>query len=120
VRADVEDDAVGVDRAGDVDRGAQRCDRLLVDVVLRRGEVDQVEGVTDDGGDPRLGGAFPEALEVRRIVVRRPPRPGALREDLHCVAAQRLGPVDRGVDPAGGGDVTADQHRASLAVGSRT
>ena len=33
VRADVEDDAVGLDRARRVDRRAQRRDRLLVDLL---------------------------------------------------------------------------------------
>jgi hypothetical protein len=112
VGADVEDDAVRVDRARDVHRVLKRGARLLVDVVLRCREVDEVERVADDAADSRFGAPALEALEARRVVVRRPPRPGALREDLHRVAAHRLDPVDRGVDPPGGGDVRPEQHGA--------
>jgi hypothetical protein len=49
----VEDDAVRVDRAPDVDRVGQRRDRLLVEVVLGIREVDQVERVTEDAADAR-------------------------------------------------------------------
>ena len=44
------------------------------------------------------------------LVVRRPPGAGALREDLHRLAAELLGAVDRRVDAAGGGDVRAEEH----------
>ena len=47
MRADVEDDAVGADRARDLHRVAQRRDRLLVDVVVRRREVAEVERVAE-------------------------------------------------------------------------
>jgi hypothetical protein len=106
----VEDDAVGVDRAGDLDRVLERRDRLLVEVVLRAREVDEVERVADDGVDPRLGAALLEALEALRLVVRRPPRARTLRKDLDGVAAEALGAVDRRVDPAGRGDVRAEEH----------
>ena len=54
VRADVEDDAVGLDRARRVDGVAHRLDRLLVDHVVGRGEVAEVERVADDAADPGL------------------------------------------------------------------
>src|SRR5205085_6755334 len=54
VRADVEDDRVGLDRAPDLDRVLERRDRLVVERVVRAREVDEVEGVADDGADPGL------------------------------------------------------------------
>src|SRR5207248_8566713 len=110
VRADVEDDPVGVDRAADLDRVLERRDRLLVEVVLRAREVDEVERVADDGADPGLGAALLEPLEALRLVIRRPPGAGALREDLDGVAAEVLGTVDRRVDTAGRGQVRAEVH----------
>ena len=96
----MEDDAVGLDRAGDVDGVHERRHRLLVDLLVGGGEVDEVEGVADDALDSRLGAPLLEALEVRRVVVRRAPGARALREDLEGLAADRLGAVDGGVDPA--------------------
>ena len=112
VRADVEDDAVGLDRARGVDRRAQRRDRLLVDRVVGRGEVAEVERVArrrrrcPASRAPRL-----ETLDRLRRVSRRPPHARALREHLHAVAADRLDPVDRRVDAARRRDVRAELHR---------
>jgi hypothetical protein len=96
----VEDDAVGLDRAGDVDGVHERRDGLLVDLLVGGGEVHEVEGVADDALDPCLGAALLEALEVRRVVVRRAPGARALREDLEGLAADRLDALDGRVDPA--------------------
>ena len=73
-------------------------------------EVAEVERVADDAADPCLGAAFLEALEVRWVVIRRPPGAWALGEDLDTVPADRLDPVDRGVDAAGGRDMGAQLH----------
>jgi hypothetical protein len=62
MRADVEDDRVGLDRARDVDRRAHRRDRLVVDLV-RRGEVAEVERVARDAADTRLRAARLEPLD---------------------------------------------------------
>ena len=59
MRADVEDDAVRLDRARGVDGVAHRLDRLLVDPVVRRREVAEVERVADDAADPGLGRGAP-------------------------------------------------------------
>ena len=83
---------------------------LSYDGVVGRGEVAEVERVAEDAADPGLGALLAEAVEARRVVVRRPPRARALREDLHRVGADLDRAVDRLVDPAGGGDVRADQH----------
>ncbi len=110
VRADVEDDRVRLDRARGVDRGAHRRDRLLVDRVVGRGEVAEVERVADDPADARLGAPRLEPLDRLRLVRGRPPHARALREHLHAVAADRLDPVDRGVDAARRGHVRAELH----------
>ena len=114
VRAEVEDDAVGADRGCGVERGAHRRDRLLVDLAVGRGEIDEVEGVTDDRLDPDLVAARAEPLDLVLGVRRRPPHPRALREDLHGVAAELLGAVDRLRDPACRRDVCAEQHGWTL------
>src|SRR6266496_3151693 len=85
MRADVEDDAVGFDRARDIHGFLQRGDRFLVDLVVRTCEVDQVERMAKSAADPRLGAALLEALEVGGIVVRRPPGTRALGEDLDAI-----------------------------------
>ena len=110
MRADVEDDAVGADRARDVDGGAHRRNRLLVDRVVGRGEVAQVEGVTDDAADRVLGSLRPERVDRLRLVIRRPPHARALREHLHAVAAHRRDPVDRCVDAACRAHMRAEFH----------
>ncbi len=66
--------------------------------------------MAEDAADPGLRPLLAEALEARRVVVRRPPRTRALGEDLHRVGSQLDRAVDRLVDPARGGDVRADQH----------
>jgi glutamyl/glutaminyl-tRNA synthetase len=114
MRADMEDDSVGLDRAGDVDRVLEGRDRLLVDRLVRSRQVDEVERVADDGTDAGLGAARFEALEVVGVVVRRPPRAGALREDLDGLAPDALDAVDRRVDPARGRDVSPEEHRDTL------
>ena len=67
--------------------------------------------MADDAADAGLCAPLAEALDRLRLVRRRPPHARALREHLHAVAADRLDPVDRGVDPAGRRDVRAEFHR---------
>ena len=109
----MEDHAVGVDRAADVHRVQQRRDRLLVDGVVGAAEVDEVEGVAEDPVDPGFDTPLLEQLEVRWIVVGRPPRARALREHLR-LGANRLRAVDRRVNAAGGRDVGAEPHERSV------
>ena len=45
----MEDDSVGVDRAGRLDRGAHRLDALGVDGLVGSGEVHEVQRVDEDG-----------------------------------------------------------------------
>ena len=82
VRADVEDDCVRADRAAGVDRRAHDVDALLVEVVLRAGEVDEVERMDQHPTDPELPAAVREGGEVFRVVLREPPRTRALNEQL--------------------------------------
>ena len=116
MRADMEDDRLRVDPARDVDRLAESGDGLLVDRIVRRREVDQVERVADDR-QAELGTTLAEAVEVLVRVRRRPPHARALREDLDRLAAELLVAVECRVDPARRRDVCADQHRVTLAFG---
>ena len=110
VRADVEDDPVRADRGRRVDGAAHRPDRLLVDLVVGRGEIAEVERVADDAADARFGATLAELRDCLRLVLGRPPHPRALREHLHAVAADRLDAVDGGVDPACRRDMRAEFH----------
>ena len=69
----MEHDAVGVDRARDLRRVSQRGARLLVDLLVRSSEVDEVERVRDDVArrDLQLQTPLPDRVEVGRIVIRR-------------------------------------------------
>src|SRR5205823_1280367 len=118
VRAHVEDDAVGLDRAGDVHRVLQRGDRLLVDLVVRAREVDQEDSVADDAADSGLGATLLEALEVGGVVLGGPPSAGALREDLDAVSAHGLDAIDGGMDAAGGRHMGAELHDADASAWS--
>src|SRR5215203_431457 len=110
MRPDVEHDAVGIDRAPHVHRVRQRRHRLLVEVVLRRGQVDQIERVAQHAAERRRRALLLEALEVRGRMVRRPPHARALREDLHRVGAHLHGSLDRRVDAACRRHVSPDEH----------
>ena len=111
----MEDDAVGLDRAGDADRVQERGARLVADLLVRGCEVDQVERVADDRPDPRLGPRLLEALDVLRRVVGRPPGARALREDLDRLGPAVDRPLDGGMNPSGGGDVGPGQHGTTIA-----
>src|SRR5207249_1528232 len=78
MRADMEDDAVGADSAGDLHRVPHRQNRLLVHRVDGCGEVAEVERMAEDAADPGLGSLLAEALEALGIMVCRPPRAWAL------------------------------------------
>ena len=98
MRADVEDHGVRADRLCRVEGVAQGVDRLAVDLVVGGGEIDEVQRVADDAEDTGLCSPFAEAGHRLGPVVRRPPHPRRLGEDLHALAADLLDPVDRGVD----------------------
>ena len=118
VGADVENDPVSTDRTRDLHRVVQRRDRFLVHVVLRRGEVAEVQSVAEDAVETDLGAAFPEACEVCGVVIRRPPRSRALREDLQRFGADALGTVDRRLNAAGRRKMCPDVHQRSQAPSS--
>ncbi len=71
VRADVEDDRVGLDRSRRLHRRLQRLERLLPNRPVAAREVHEVEGMTRDVPDARLPPARPEALELLRRVLGR-------------------------------------------------
>ena len=112
VRADVEDDAVRLDRAGRVDRRDHRLEALAVDHVVRRREVAEVERMHEHRADPRLRAALPEARQILLRMLGEPPRARALREQLHRVRPDLDRPVERALDPAS--TVGAEEHAARL------
>ena len=113
VRADVEDDAVSLDRARGVHGGAHGLDALVVHRLVRRGEIAEIERMHEHVLDPRLGPPLPEASEILLRVDGEVPRPGALGEQLHRVGADLGRPVDRPLDPAVA--VGPEQHADNLA-----
>ena len=85
VRADVEDDAVRLDRARGVDGGAHRLEALAEDGLVGRGQVAEVQRMHEHRADARLGALLTEAGEVFLRVYREAPRTRALGEELHRV-----------------------------------
>ena len=100
MRSDVEDDAVGFDRAGGVDRRPHRLEALAEDDLVRRGEIAEVERVHEHGADPRLCPPLAEAGEILLGMHGEAPHPRALSEELHRVGADLDCPVERALDPA--------------------
>jgi hypothetical protein len=86
-RSRMHDDAVGTDRIADAQRVQHRVERLLADLAVLGGQVDQVDRVDHDRLDRAVGHQLAERLDVRVLVVRRPPHPRRLVEDLDRVAA---------------------------------
>ena len=92
------------------------ADGLRVELVLGRGEVDEVERVHERRRRaPAPRGALAKPLEVGRVVVREPPGPRALDEELHRVRADLRRPLERLLDPARA--VRAEQH-APYSIGA--
>ena len=100
VRADVEDDAVRLDRARRVDGCDHRREALPVNDVVRGGEVAEVERVHQHRPDPRLGAELPEAGQILLRMLGEAPRTRTLREQLHGVGPDLDRPVERALDPA--------------------
>jgi hypothetical protein len=98
----VEDDAVGADRVSHPQRVRQRGQRLLPDHRVVGGRVDQVHGVDHDRLDRPVGHALAELVDVRLLVLRRPPHARRLVEDLDRVAAE-LDPALVSLDQAARG-----------------
>ena len=110
--ADVEDHAVGFDGARRVHGLAQRRHRLLVELVIRAGEVAEVDRVDEDGLDAGLLRALREARQGLRIVFREAPSAWALDEQLKRVRADRASPLRRGLDAAR--KVAAEEHGPTI------
>src|SRR5262249_33717605 len=72
--------------------------------------VDQVERVHENGADAELDTPLAEGLEVLRVVVREPPCPRTLDEELQRIHVELSAPVERFLDPAG--TVGAEEHDA--------
>src|SRR5215831_2894754 len=111
MRADVDDDAVGVDLGRGRHRRAHRVDALSVDLVVRRGEVDEVQSV-DKRGHVDLLALGSERLEVFRVVIREVPGARALDEELDAIGVHPFGLVERLLDPAR--TMSSEQHLSNL------
>jgi hypothetical protein len=86
----------------------KRGDRLLADCIVRRGEVDEVVRVDDDGRDAGLRAHALERLDLFRFERASLPPARVAREDLHRVRAERLS-LEQGVlQPARDARVEAD------------
>ena len=109
-------DAVRLDRARDVDRRAHRlrptCRRSRRSA--RRGCRGRARGRRRRRCPPRPGAALKRSIASGVCAVGRHMRGLCVKTWTH-VGADRLGPVDRRVDPAGGRDVGAEQHRVRRA-----
>jgi glutamyl-tRNA synthetase len=114
VGADVEYDGVGIECLGGVHGCRERCDGSLVDLLVGRREVAEVKGVADEPADARLRAAGLQSLDRGGGMVGLPPHARTLREDLDALAADRLDPVDRGIDPSRRRDMAAELHPLSL------
>ena len=90
-------------------------DALLVELVVRAREVDEVERVDEHAADPELLPPLPECGEVLRVVIGEPPRPRALHEELERVELELGGAVERLLDPAGA--VSAEEHASYATEG---
>src|SRR5256714_15047767 len=112
MRADVEDHGVGADRAGRVHRRAERGDALLVEVVLRAREVEQIERMDGDRADSQLLAPRAEGLEVGRVVLGKAPGASALHEQLHGVHAEAMRVVERLPDSTRA--VAAEEHATTI------
>jgi hypothetical protein len=112
VGADVEDDTVGLDGARRVHCLAQRRHRLLVELVVRAGEIAEVDRVDEDGLDAGLLCALREARQDLRIVFRKAPGPRALDEQLNRVRADRPRSLRSGLHAAG--KVAAQEHGPTI------
>ena len=109
MRADVEDDAVGPDRAGGVDGLAQRRHGLLVELVVRAREVAEVDRVDD--ARPRCRPPAPALGNARAPQGRgsgnRQAR-GLWTKSCSAFGADRLRPLRRRLDPTA--EVAAEEH----------
>ena len=101
VRADVEDDAVRLDRDTRHRRSsASSSTALAVDRPVVRRQVAEVERVHEHRADARFRAPFAEAGEILLGVLGEAPRARALREELHRVGADLDRAVERALDPS--------------------
>lgn len=114
VRADVEDDGIRVDGVGDATGLDERGTALLQEVRVVRCEVDEVDRVAEEVPDASVVARVAERLDVRRRMVGWTPHARTLREDLHGVRADLCRALRDAREPAGGGDVCAEQHARTI------
>src|SRR6266550_3359763 len=111
MRAEVEDNRLGLEHARRVERRAHGVDALRVDGVVRRGEVHEIDRVNEDR-DAGVLAFRPELLEIRRVVLGESPGARALDEELHRLRAHRRAVVERLLDTSRA--VGTEQHASNL------
>src|SRR5579885_3233586 len=87
--AGMDDEVVRAESNPALDLFAERGDRLLADCIVRRGEVDEVVRVDDDGRNSRLRAHALERLDLFRFERASLPPARVARVDLHRVRAER-------------------------------
>ena len=100
-------DAEQAERFGAIHLVAHRVDRLLPQAGERRGEIDEIAAVREDGRNPGRRHFHPEFADFPARQRPAAPLAGVLREDLQRVAAVRDGPLDRARQAAGHRHVSA-------------
>ena len=110
--ADVEGDAVCVDRGRRLRRLQKRLGALLVEVLPVAAEVDQVERVDEHGAHAHLVAARAAGGEHLGVVIGEAPGARALDEELNRVRADLDGAIDRPLDAASA--VGPEEHAVTL------
>src|SRR5207248_2608424 len=112
-RTGVEDDSGRAERVAGLQRRDQRRERLLADLAVLGGRVQQVHGVDEQRLDAARAERLVVGLELLVRVRRRAPGARILVEDLDGVRAGLHSALDRLRRPTGGGDMGTDQHLTS-------
>src|SRR3954470_17099015 len=112
-RAGVQHDAERAELVARLQRDDQRVAGLAPHLAIGRRGVEQVDGVDEQRVDAASALGLVVGGDLLVGVDGRPPRARALVEELDRPAALLAPALDRVRGPAGGGDVSADQH-ASL------
>ena len=116
VGADVQDDAIGSNCIGDVDRIEQGRATLLQQLGLIRGQVDEVDRVAGDVLNLTALARGAQYGEVLWLVCGRLPRARTLNKDLNAIGTDRRCALRHAMQSARRRDVSASNHSASIGV----
>ena len=112
----MQDDAIGGDCIGDVDRVEQGGAALLQQLGLIRGQVDEVDRVAGDVLHLSALARGAQYGEILWLMRGRLPRARTLDKDLHTIGANRGCSRRNVMQSAGRRDVSASNHSASIGV----